>query len=199
MKRILGFLAGLALAGAVFTSSAETQGVTFGLGGGLTVPSGDASDFMKSGFHGQGSLQFRGDLPFALRVDGVYHSMEGKSFFDESFLDGEVEFGTTRVIAGIVNGIFPFGAAASAIQPYASVGVGVYNVKGEASIDLGEDFGGVLSASDSETKVGFNGGLGLRFNMSGLSTFVEGRYHHITTSGSAMQMIPITVGVTFGR
>lgn len=191
MKRIPGFLAGLALAGAVFTSSAETQGVTFGLGGGLTVPSGDASDFMKSGFHGQGSLQFRGDLPFALRVDGVYHSMEGKSLFD-----GEVEFGTTRVIAGIVNGIFPFGAAASAIQPYASAGVGVYNVKGEASIDFG---GGVLSGSDSETKVGFNGGLGLRFNMSGLSTFVEGRYHHITTSGSAMQMIPVTVGVTFGR
>ncbi len=75
---------------------------------------------MKSGFHGQGSLQFTAGLPFPLRVDGVYHSMEGKSYFD-----GDIELGTTRVIAGIVNGIFPFGAAASPIQPYASAGLGI--------------------------------------------------------------------------
>lgn len=187
MKRMLGVVAGVALAGAMFTSVAEAQGagaaraVQFGLGGGLTMPTGDAGDVFKMGYHGQASMAFNPGLPFGLRVDAMYHSMDGDGFD-----------GSARVIAGVVNGLFNFGTPGGQVQPYASVGLGMYNLRGEITIE-GEEL------SDSETKVGVNGGLGLRFNLSGLSTFVESRYHHITTSGSATQLIPVTFGVMLGR
>jgi opacity protein-like surface antigen len=197
MKRMLGVIAGVALAGAVFTTAAEAQGVQFGIGGGLTMPMGDAGDVMKSGFHGQGSAQFNPGLPFALRADVMYHSMDGKSF------GGFGGLGTTRVIAGTVNGVFPFGTPGGTIQPYATAGLGMYNVKMSVDFDLDLEFSDMalytVSATGSETKLGLNGGAGLRANLSGLSTFAEVRYHHITTSGSAIQMIPVTVGIVFGR
>ncbi len=191
MKRMLGVVAGLALAGAMFTSAAEAQSVDgaravqFGLGGGLSVPTGDAGDALKMGYHGQASVAFNPGLPFGLRVDGMYHSMDGDGWD-----------GNARVIAGVLNGMFNFGTPGGQVQPYASAGLGMYNVKMDVEYDFGE---GDISASASETKIGFNGGLGMRFNLSGLSTFVEGRYHHITTSGSSTQMIPVTVGVMLGR
>ncbi len=38
MKRVLGVVMGLAIAVAMAASTMDAQGVTFGLGGGLTVP-----------------------------------------------------------------------------------------------------------------------------------------------------------------
>ncbi len=186
MKRMLGVVAGLALAGAVFSSTAEAQGVSFGIGGGLSMPAGsysfeegsiDASDVFKNGYHGQLSAQFNAGLPFALRVDGMYHNMDMKEGVEVSM----------RTLAGVVNGILPV-LPAGQIRPYVSAGVGMYNVKLSG---YGE--------SVSETKAGFNGGAGLRVQLAGLSTFVEGRYHYISTSGDAQKMIPVTVGVMFGR
>lgn len=191
MKRMLGVVAGLALAGAVFSSTAEAQGVSFGIGGGLSMPAGSfsaggesikANDIFENGYHGQLSAQVRAGLPFALRVDGMYHTMDVKE-------DGGVSM---RTIAGVVNGILPV-LPAGPVQPYVSAGVGMYNVR---IAGYGE--------SESQSKVGFNGGAGLRFQLAGLSTFVEGRYHHISTdhdvlAGNSVKLIPVTVGVMFGR
>ncbi len=186
MKRMLGVVAGLAIAGAMFTSAAEAQGVSFGIGGGLSMPAGSysfdegsisASDVFKNGYHGQLSAQFSAGLPFALRVDGMYHNMDMKQDLDISM----------QTIAGVVNGILPV-LPAGQVRPYLSAGVGMYNVKLSG---YGE--------SVAETKAGFNGGAGLSVQLAGLRTFVEGRYHHISTSGEAQKMIPVTVGVMFGR
>jgi opacity protein-like surface antigen len=186
MKRIFGMVAGLALLGAVSTATAEAQGVSFGVGGGLSMPAGsisteegsmDMSDIFKNGYHGQVSAQFNPGLPFALRVDGMYHSMDMKQGVDVNM----------RTIAGVVNAILPV-IPAGQVQPYVSAGAGMYNLKLSG---YGE--------SESETKAGFNGGAGVRFNLTGVSTFVEGRYHYISTSGDAVKLIPVTVGVMFRR
>jgi hypothetical protein len=72
------------------------------------------------------------------------------------------------------------------VKPYLSGGLGMYNTKVEA---FGEE--------DSATDVGLNGGVGLEFTLTGMSTFVEARYVHIFTEGEATQIIPITFGIMF--
>ncbi len=192
MMRVLRVVAGLALTVALTATIADAQGidgartVSFGFAGGLTLPTGDAGDGLKTGYHGQALLQFNPGLPFALRVDGMYHSMD--------FEDGG---GDARVIAGVLNAMFPFGAAGGQVQPYASAGAGIYNLK--ANYDDYDVFGAFIVAegSSSTTKVGLNGGLGLRFQLSGLSTFVEARFHNVFTEENSTQLLPITVGLMF--
>lgn len=191
MKRMLGVVAGLALTAALMAPAAEAQAmdgartVSFGFAGGMTVPTGDAADGLKTGYHGQALLQFNPGLPFALRVDGMYHSM-----------DFEGGGGDARVIAGVLNAMFPFGTAGGQVRPYASAGVGVYNLKANFDNDL---FGAFIvgEGSSSTTRIGLNGGLGLRFQLSGLSTFVEARFHNIFTEDDSTQLIPVTVGLMF--
>jgi hypothetical protein len=57
-------------------------------------------------------------------------------------------------------------------------------------IETGDD-------SNSQTKFGLNAGAGLRFQLTGFSTFIEARWHTIFTEGRNAQMVPITVGITF--
>ncbi len=193
MKRMLGLIAGLALVAALVAPVADAQGVngartvSFGVAGGLTLPTGDASDGLKTGYHGQVLVQFNPGLPFGLRVDGMYHSM-----------DFEGGGGDARVIAGVLNAMFPFGTAGAQVQPYASAGAGIYNLKANFDdyfVPNAYIVGG--EGSGSTTKIGLNGGLGLRFQLSGLSTFVEARFHNVFTEESSTQLLPFTVGLMF--
>lgn len=178
MKRFLGVLAGVTIATMAVAGSAEAQAadaarpVTIGLSGGVSLPMGDFGDAVKTGYIINGSLGFRPSaIPFGIRAEIGYSSYDGDGF----------DF-TGSILSGTANGIFNLGSGATGMAPYIIGGLGVYN--------FGGDF-------DSETEFGINAGLGVRFALSGFNTFLEGRYHHIFTSGEATQFIPITFGVEF--
>jgi hypothetical protein len=182
MKGMLKGFAALALATALFTSTASAQTpVQFGIGGGVTVPLSDFADAAELGFHGLATVQFQpASLPVGIRVDGMYNR--------NSFKDNVAEDGNFQTISGTVNAVYTFSTAEeSKFHPYLVGGVGAYNFKANGE---GDD--------ESETKFGANAGAGFTVMMGGASVFIEGRFHNIFTSGSDVNMVPITVGVKFG-
>lgn len=176
MKRVVSLFAAVAVTVVMSASVAEAQSpIRFGLAGGLSIPTGDGSDDVENGFHGQVMLGFgMMMLPVKLRADLSYHSWDGK--------DGTLVAGLNqRVISGALNANIGMGGIG--VKPYLSAGLGVYNNKVE-------DF-------DSETDFGINGGVGLEFTLTGMSTFLEARYVNVFTEGESTAFIPITFGILF--
>ena len=97
--------------------------------------------------------------------------------------------GDVRIITGTANAIFNFGMTKDA--PYLIGGLGAYNRSSGS---------GTLGYGTSTTALGLNGGAGLRFPLSGLSTFFEARYHMMlgnAADGTNYHFIPITFGIVF--
>lgn len=153
--------------------------VEFGLGAGISIPSGATSDGLKTGWHGTALVQFRpAASPVGFQVDGSYTQLG---------FDGGG--GKDQIISGTANAVYPFSLAPeSQFRPYLIGGGGVYNVK--AKPDVG--------ASISDTKFGINVGAGFNIKTSGIGVFVEGRFHNVFVPGSDFHYIPITAGVRFG-
>ncbi|HJR43059.1 MAG TPA: outer membrane beta-barrel protein [Gemmatimonadaceae bacterium] len=200
MKRVTFAMTTIALLVAVSSAHAQEMGsastVDFGVAGGITFPQGDVGDFTKTGWHLQGLMGWSPPtMPVAFRFDLMYHGLPGKEI---NLGGGSVEGPDFRVLAGTANveldlsrltGTAISNLRQSTAEPgsasvYLTGGVGVYNSKIE-------DF-------DSETDLGINVGGGVNFNLAGLRTFVEGRFHNIFSDGESARMIPITVGIRFG-
>ena len=160
---------------ATAASAQSARPVSFGITGGASVPTGDVGDGLETGYNFGGLLQITPAIsPLGLRLEGGYHSFD---------FDGGN--GNTRLVTGIANGVVRF--PGQIVRPYLIAGVGAYNVGGEiAGVDL-----------DSETNVGLNGGVGIDIPLSGLSTFVEARYHTVFRDGENMNLVPVTVGIRF--
>lgn len=194
---VLGVLALLTAASSARSQeTADGRNLTFGLGGGVGFPVGDFGDIAETGFHAQGMVGFTiPGLPIRLRGDLMYHSFGGNSV---DFGGSSATYPDTRIIAGLVNGSVSFSRMRDGTSPDASGGrdiyiiggLGVYNLDSESTADF---------ESASETRFGVNVGAGMRFDLSGLDTFVEARFHHVFTKDESLTMIPITFGIMFGR
>lgn len=176
MKRVVSLFAAVAMTVVMGASAAEAQSpIRFGLAGGLSLPTGDDKNFLENGFHGQVMLGFgMMMLPVKLRADLSYHSFGGK---DNTLFSGE----DARVISGALNAIVGMGGIG--VKPYLTGGLGVYNSK--------------AGNFDGETDFGINGGAGLEFGLTGMSTFLEVRYVNVFAEGESSAFIPITFGIMF--
>lgn len=178
MKRVISLFAAVAMTVVMSASVAEAQSpIRFGIAGGLSMPSGDY-DTVENGFHGQFMLGFgMMMLPVKLRADVTYHSM--------GLEEGVVGVGdddNLRVISGALNAIVGMGGIG--VKPYLTGGVGFYNQK--------------IGDFDAENDFGLNGGVGLEFSLTGMSTFLEVRYVKIFVGDDFdSALIPITFGILF--
>jgi outer membrane protein with beta-barrel domain len=153
--------------------------VHFGLGGGVSIPSGTTSDGLKTGWHGMALVQILpAASPVGFQIDGAYQQLN---------FDGGG--GKDQVIDGTANVVYEFKTSSETrFRPYLIGGGGVYNIK--AKPDVGP--------SPSSTKFGINAGAGFNFGAANTSLFVESRFHNVFVTGSDFHFIPITVGVRFG-
>ena len=180
MKRSAIAVLVLGLAFSAGVREASAQSFTFGVGGGLTIPTGDFNTAAKMGWHGLGQIGYGLKSGLGLR---------GDFYYGENKFDGVS--GKTKLAGGLGNVTYDF-QTSSGIKPYVIGGLGVFNVKASASA-------GGISASASETKFAFAGGAGLKFKAGSDSHFyVESRYVSVQTSGGSTGFIPITVGISFG-
>ena len=167
----------LAAAPAAAQESAGTRAVSFSIGGGATVPMGDAGDAFDTGFNLQGALHVQPALrAVGARFDVMYHSLGAK----QDLLIGEADL---NVLAGIANVVLTVSNTGT-VRPYVLGGLGIYN------LDLG-------GGAESETKFGLNGGGGIEFGVGGFNTFVEARLHSIFTEESNTTLVPVVFGVRF--
>ncbi len=184
MRRVISLFAAVAMTVVMSASVAEAQSpVRFGIAGGLSMPSGDYDDAVENGFHGQFMLGFgMMMLPVKLRADVTYHSMglEGGGVI------GVGDDDNLRVIGGALNAMVGMGGIG--VKPYLTGGLGFYNQK--------------IGDLDAENDFGLNGGVGLEFSLTGMSTFLEVRYVKIFVGDDDGQdfnaaVIPITFGILF--
>ena len=161
--------------------------VTFGVGGGMSVPVTDAGDFYKNGFNVQGFARLNTPkLPIMPRFDLNY------SRYDLQDVQLAVP-GTGQLLSGLANvqvSVLPLGP----VQPYIIAGLGAYNLKTETE--------GLTPTSVSETNFGINGGAGVALRLGVINGFVEGRIDNVFTEkgaidASQVQFVPVTFGLTF--
>jgi hypothetical protein len=182
---IRGVVVGLAVAFTAQAVHAQT-GASFGLGGGVVVPTGSLADGNSTGWNAMVVARVKPAMsPVGLQLDGFYNrfGLEG--------IDGH-----SRLIGATANAVYAFPSAAVA-RPYLLGGVGLYN--GKTTVDN-------LGSSDAQTKFGLNAGAGFDFGVGRARLFAEGRFHAImkgvtdvnTGDEKTAYMIPITVGVRFG-
>ena len=179
MKRIISVVLAAGAALAIGASVAQAQ-VNVGVGGGVSIPLGDFGDAAKTGWHGLAIVGY--DLPSGLGVRGDFYYGQNNAKGVPSGVSAK-----WKLAGGLGNVLYSF--SAGTVHPYVLGSIGFFNLKADAG----------SAGSNSETKVAFGGGAGLKFKAgSDANIFVEGRYLTINTSGSNANFIPITVGVSFG-
>ena len=57
--------------------------------------------------------------------------------------------------------------------------------------------GNAVVASNSTTRFGWNGGVGMAFRLQGPTLFIEARYTRIETSPQPLEFVPVTIGLRF--
>ncbi len=180
MKRIGLVVSALVVSALAFGESAEAQ-TRFGIAAGAAVPTGDFADFAKSGFNVEGSVEFKPmTMPFGIRGDLSYNRFG----VDVSGLDGNF-----TALGGALNAVFQMAGVGAA--PYVIVGPTITNLDGEIT---GTSAGDV----EGETKIGAQGGVGVKFPLSGFTSKVEARYNTIFTEDSNTNMFILNFGILFG-
>ncbi|HTC23187.1 MAG TPA: outer membrane beta-barrel protein [Gemmatimonadales bacterium] len=164
---------------------------TFGVGGSVTVPVGDAREggglgdaglSLAPGWQGMGLFQihpFGNTLGFQL--DGTYQRVGAAA----------MSFAGRQQFNGTANVLYEFGhSRTTRVVPYVIGGAGVYSFRGHFD--------------SSSTRFGLNAGAGLNLNLGLGTLFLESRFHNVFGAGfgadgssTSAQLIPITAGFKF--
>jgi opacity protein-like surface antigen len=186
MKRVLTSVLALGIVLGIGATRAHAQSLTFGVGGGATIPTGDFKNVSKLGWHGLADVGYAMSSGLGLRGEFFYGQNSTKSGICPSNVTCRTKLG-----GGLASVTYDI-KTSSGVQPYLLGGVGAFNVKAAAS-------SGGVSASASETKIAFGGGGGFKFKAGSDShIFIEGRYISVSTSGGHTGFIPVTIGISFG-
>jgi hypothetical protein len=173
---MLALALGLFAAPALHAQAQPTEGIRFGVGGGLILPMGNYGDFDKAGWHVLGLIQVPiSNSPIHFRADAMYGQTSHKSGFGS---------GSTTLTGATADLLYHLGNRAAQVRPYVLGGLGFYNV----------DVGGT-----SQSKLAFGAGGGILFGVGTMHAFLEGRYMSVQTSGSSINFLPISLGVMFGQ
>jgi hypothetical protein len=157
--------------------------ISFGVAGGASLPQGDVSDVVNTGWHalvtaGLGSVM----QPLGLRLDLAYNRF-GFSDQVETALGGE---GHLTASSATLNITYRLPNATWAVSPYLLGGLGAYHT--DCSLGPG---------CRSRVRYGWNYGLGAKFFFLGLTNFVEIRGHRTKRRGGDVHYFPLTVGIIF--
>jgi hypothetical protein len=181
--------------------------VHFGVLLGATTPVGQVSAYTRRDMNAGGLVTFGAPMSrWNVRIDGQWQQLAARqSYNGASLLCGSCHapiqpdaqsYGVLDVTTSAVYNFMP----ASLTNFYLIAGVGVYN---ERQYDPNS------ATSASATRMGINGGAGIRFRVAGLQPFVEARYHDMIGSRSFafangaynparnIQFVPLSVGFVF--
>lgn len=143
------------------------------VGGGASIPVGTLADGSSTGWNALAGLAVSTLMqPLGLRLDGAYNRMAGKASGPDQ-----------AITSGTLNVTYRLPTPNTPIAPYLSAGGGVYWLECRGD-------GGVCG---SDTRGGWNAGLGTKIAAMGLTWFVEARFHR---AGDA-RYLPVTIGVGF--
>jgi opacity protein-like surface antigen len=181
--RVVGVVAALALPALASAQAASEQPISYGVSGGLSLPTGDLGKAANSGYSVAGHVFYKPASISAVRFRGdvAYDKWGVKQSGGDANL---------RSLSVVGNALYDF-PAESNVKPYVIGGLGLYNSK--AIVNLGQVTGSTPSSND----LGLQVGGGLTFKLSGFETFAEAKFVNVFSSGSSTTWLPITFGVRF--
>lgn len=175
MKRTLVALFTVGCLTLVAVPQVSAQGLRWGVSAGLLMPMGTYNDFDKMGWVvGGGATYWLPGGTLGVRGDVAYSTTKHDAG------------GETKIVGGMASLVYGLGPASASMRPFLNGGIGFYNVDG---------------GGGSETKVGFGigGGVSFKAGTGGMRVVVATRFTSVSTSGSSLTFLPITVGLTFGK
>lgn len=193
MTRHVALTAAAALLSLSLAPAAHAQAQTmphFGISAGASIPQSSFGDGVNTGYNVNGlvnvgiplsPLGFRGEV--------------GWNRFD---LSGNSVSGNVRMVNGAVNVVLAPSTVMTA-KPYFIAGLGVYNVKTSVNSTGGIISGNPFTSASSDTRLGFNGGIGFAFGLGSVGTLLEARYVNVNSSNNSgsLSFVPISFGITF--
>lgn len=148
-----------------------------GLGGGVTLPMGNAGDIYKTGYHGTALVGYRpADSKMWLGLDAQYHHFTQKDFGINIPGEGANSFAAF--------GRLNYDAASSV---YLLGGLGLFRTENKVVIS-----GTAVKETDSNMAI--EAGAGLKF---GKNFFVEGKFINVFVKNNNQMFVPVTFGVRF--
>jgi hypothetical protein len=184
--------------------------VTFDVGAGFTFPAGQLANHAKTGFNFVASGGPRFNSRFSVSADFGLHSFNAKnSLPSPSGVD--LSLGSVvRVWTLTANPTFQF-LKLEKLTSYTTAGYGLYNRKleipfpGPIAATACDEFwnvcvsnspttGATVSGNINPYTGGYNVGGGVNFGTR-TKFFVEVRYHHMFTTKSPTEFIPLTFGI----
>lgn len=177
VRTFLAAASAVALTASAASAQSPLKPFSFGVTAGATMPTGAFGDVASTGYNVGGLLELKPvAMPISFRLEGAYQSFGWQNDVD----------GNTSILSGVANAAYrlPIGTM---VRPYLIGGAGMYSVRSEVGDVTG----------DRQNKLGINGGFGFELPLTGISTFVEARYHSVYTEGENLNMFPVTVGIRF--
>jgi hypothetical protein len=179
--------------------AAQKAGLGLGASVGANVPNGKFADgaqtgLVVNGFVGVGTGKFglRGELFWSRSdLDNAFIRKVGNSVLPSN--GGADVSGNVNLVGGVANLVLPL--SQSIVKPYVIGGVGVYRRR--VSQDIGGTVDEFQSLRDTQTDVGYNGGVGLSIGGLGPSLFIEARDVSVATSPDRTKFVPVVIGFTF--
>lgn len=202
MPRIsrLSLVAGAAVALALpAAAAAQGPGIGLGIAAGQNIPTADYADAAQAGLVLNGFLELRTGSALGLRGSLFWSrsDMDNPLIRDNGGVtlpDGDYDVrGDVDLIGASAD--VTLGMTSGVLRPYVVGGVGVYRRRVSQDVEGAvEEF---RNLRESETDIGFNGGLGLRLAFAGIGLFAEARYYSVSSEPERTNFVPITVGVAF--
>ncbi len=159
-------------------AQAQIPGISVGLAGGPTFPTGDLGDVADAGFHVQGVAELSLPLlPIGIRANADFHQMS-------TLADGN-----SRQLFVNVNGVVSVPIVPLLLKGYLTGGPGIYHSR------FSSDAPGFGDAN--ETNPGVNVGAGVQLGLVLVDLFLEARYHHVLGGDGSPTFVPVTFGIMF--
>lgn len=177
MKRLTFILAIFLLISLTTTAQPKRWNVSFGGGG--AIPTDDASDFIKAGYHlfSEGMYCFNSQFSAGLQLG--YSNFPGKNVYG-------IELDKTTVSSFLLKGVYSFTEVG--LRPFVGVYAGLYSTKLNASFDAGE-FGTISTkATDDNFGYAIEGGASFGALRAAIS-------YHVAVQD--FKFVTITVGYSF--
>ena len=171
--------AAVALTAGAATAAHAQSPIKLGIAGGVALPVGDRADVNEAGYNGTVTLALNAPLiPVGLRVDGMFNRLNAKDDAPAPAAALDV----SSVNANITYTLLPLPIA----RLYLIGGAGYYSTEFRDT-----NF-------ETQGKLGYNGGAGVRFGTGGAQLFVEARYHRVNLDDDAkLDFVPVTIGFLF--
>jgi opacity protein-like surface antigen len=149
---------------------------SLGIGGGATFPLGRFEESSSIGWHGLATIGWSTLMqPIGVRVDAHHHRFTAK-------VGGPGQ----AVTSATLNLSYRLPMTNSPLSPYIIGGGGAYRFECTGGTDCGSD-----------TRIGWNAGLGTKFASLGLRGFVEARWQAVNSDGGNARFVPLSLGLTF--